>query len=162
VAAFERAFGASPLAVGSRAAAPPRPFPLTRAYRVAVSVASPEHLLVTHCAEAPFVTLHPDAWGIATHVRATGPNGAWRWTGRLDGHLLTGIRADLDGDGVREIYVAGRDSVLALSVSGAVRFEHAITARRVPSLLGLPDRQNPQLAADRRLFDITGRRDSGT
>jgi len=153
VTAFEQAFGAPSIAAPARVAPAVRAFPLERAYRVAVSVANPEHLLVAECAQAPFVTLHPDAWGIATHVRATGPNGATRWTRRLDGHLVTGIRADLDGDGVREIYVAGRDGVVALSVSGAVRFADATAAPRVPSLLGLFDRAAPRLVVDGRMLD---------
>lgn len=155
VAAFEHAFGAPPLAVAPRAPAAPRPFPLERAARVAVSVASPEHVLVAECAEAPFVTLAPDAWGIATHVRAIAANGATRWMRRLDGHLVTGIRADLDGDGVREIYLAGTASVVGMTVSGAVRFTHATAAEGVPSLLGLPDRAAPGLAIDGRVLDVS-------
>jgi hypothetical protein len=161
VAAFEQAFGAPPIAIGARAPGPVRPFPLERAYRVAVSVASPEHVLIAHCAQAPFVTLHPDAWGIATHVRATGPSGAMHWMRRLDGHVVTGIRADLDGDGVREIYLAGRDGVFGLGVSGAVRFEHPLRAPRVPSLLALPDPAAPRLAVDGRLLDIATGVDRG-
>ena len=161
VAAFEQAFGAPPLSAAPRVAPPPRPLPLERAYRLAVGVASPEHLLVAGCPHAPFVTLAPDAWGIATHVRAIAPNGMTRWQRRLDGHLVTGLRADLDGDGVREVYVAGSGGVVALAISGAVRFARATAAPRVPSLLALADPAAPRLALDGRTLDIASGADRG-
>lgn len=159
VAAFDAAFGGSPIAVGAAPVAP-RPLALERAQRIAVPVASPEHVLVAACRLAPFITLHPDAWGAATSVRAVGPNGSVRWNQRLDGHFLTGIRADVDGDGTREVYVAGRDGVFGLCASsGAIRFSRGLTGRSVPTLLGLPDRHKVRLAADRRLIDVATGKD---
>lgn len=161
VAALEQAFGAPPLAAAPRVAVP-RPLPLERAHRLAIPLASAEHLLVAACAQAPFIALAPDAWGTSTHVRAIAPDGATRWTRRLDGHYATGIRADLDGDGVREIYLAGRDGVVGLAVSGELRFARAAPRPGVPSLLGLPEpSRRGHLIVDGRIVDAATGDDSG-
>jgi ARG/rhodanese/phosphatase superfamily protein/protein kinase-like protein len=161
VAVLEHAFGAPSLAPLPPVTAA-RPAPLERAARLALSIASAEHVLIAACPHAPIVTLTPDAWGVSTEVRAIGVDGGLRWRRQLAGHLVTGIRADLDGDGARELYLAGRDRVVALGVTGAVRFTRANRAPSVPGLLALAHPGMPRLVVDGQLVDITSGADLGT
>jgi Protein kinase domain len=153
VAAFEHAFGAPPIAVATPAASPGRRLDLARARTLPIRLASPDHLLIAACRHAPVIALSPDASG-TTEIRALGPDGATRWTRRLAGSFSTGLRADLDGDGVREIYLAGPHGVAALEATGDVRFARATTLPAArPSMVALTDQTWPQLAIDGQTFD---------
>ena len=147
VAVFERTLGAAPI---KRGASPPPPL-LYRTRQIELPLASPDHLLVAPCAIAPLVALAPSPTG--TTIRTIGEDGNARWTRQLDVVVTAGIRADLDGDGVREIYLAGPDRVVSLSAGGALRFSQTIAAPGTPTLIGIPDRVAPCLVVDGRRLD---------
>jgi ARG and Rhodanese-Phosphatase-superfamily-associated Protein domain/Protein kinase domain len=158
VDAFARGFGHLPLAIPTTPAPAPRPnLPMLR--KIAVRVDSPEHLLVAACPHAPLVVLEPGSE--TTIVRALGPDGRERWQRQLTGRLALGVRADLDNDGTREIYLAGRHHVVALDARGTVRFERTIEASTSPTLLALPDRERPRIAIDGRVLDPRSGADLG-
>ncbi|HSS00712.1 MAG TPA: serine/threonine-protein kinase, partial [Kofleriaceae bacterium] len=155
VAVFEQAFGTSPLPAAPAVAAPARCVEFQPALRLPIAILQPEHLLVAACPYAPLVALAPDPSRGTTSVRAFGADGKARWARQLDGIITTGIRADLDRDGVREIYLAGTDRVVALEATGAVRFWQRTDRRAAPpSLLALPDARQPQLVLDGHTLDV--------
>jgi hypothetical protein len=163
VTAFERAFGTGPIVIPGREPArrrrssswvetsaliplPPEP-QLVRLRRIRVPVQAPEHLLVAPCDRTPLIVLQPTAE--ATTIQALDGTGAVRWSKRLDGRLTAGLRADLDGDGVRELYLAGPDRVIALEPGGEVRYVRTPpTAACTPTLAALPDRVASKLLVD--------------
>lgn len=162
VAVFERELGAPPIAVAPRAVVSKRRVALERLVELPLGVARPERLLVAACPQAPLVILAPDD-GATTEIRAFGPDGQARWTRRLDGHLVSGVRADLDRDGVREIYLAGPGCVAALDATGGVRFARATsTPAALPSLIALPELAQPALAIDGETVDLRSGAARGT
>ncbi|HEU4410162.1 MAG TPA: serine/threonine-protein kinase [Polyangiaceae bacterium] len=155
VAAFERSFADAPLAApaGAPRAAPARRLELARSSRIEAPVATPEHLLVAPCVYAPLVVLEPDPSGRSTEVRAFSADGSPRWSRWVEGRLTAGLRADLDGDGVRELYLAGPGRVAALDATGQVRFSNAIgVSALAPTLVTLPG-ASPRFAVDGRVID---------
>jgi hypothetical protein len=153
VAVLEQAYGAAPLAMPARherAAVPSRrssrPVP-SRVRRIDASVSSPERVIVAPCSSAPLIALETGAE--ATVVRALGEAGEERWSRRVDGRMVVGLRADLDQDGRRELYLAGPDRVIAIDAAGEVRYERApAVASAMPSLVAVPDRVAPRLIVD--------------
>jgi hypothetical protein len=157
VAAFERAFGTGPITIRERAARRPSSEPgtpmrsprpaMTRVCRIPAPVYAPEHVLVAPCGRAPLIVLAPTPE--ATMVRALDAGGRVRWARRVDARLTAGLRADLDGDGVREVYLAGPDRVVALELDGEVRYTRAPrAAASTPTLAAIPDRVAPSLLVD--------------
>ena len=170
VAAFERAFGTAPIALPGRAGTRPpavrgEPWPweergslpglpgelrgtapvLVR--RIPAAIGAPEHVLVAPCERVPLIALSPAAEG--TTVRAFDAGGEVRWARRIDARLTAGLRADLDGDGVREVYLAGPDRVVALERDGEVRYTRPpAIAAATPTLAAIPDRVAPALLVD--------------
>jgi hypothetical protein len=103
-------------------------------------------VLVAPCGYAPIVTIEP---GPRTRVHGLTGDGAYRWGAELDGRFTTGLRADLDGDGVRELYLAGPSQIAAVDARGCVRYSHAITASAEPTLLAV----GSQIVVDGATFD---------
>ena len=153
VETFERAFGVEPIAAPPRVAGPTRRTTLERAGQLAVPVTRAAQLVVAACPHAPLVVLaSPD--GLTTEVCAYGPDGTVRWTRQLGARFDGGLRADLDGDGVRELYLSGPGRVAALEASGNVRFVQALPAAAAhASLVALPVPARPRLALDGRALD---------
>lgn len=157
VAAFERSFEDVPIAPNVASAPAPRSAParqleLTLASRIDAALFSPEWLLVASCPHAPLVVLRPDPEGASTEVRAFAQGGAPSWSRRLEGALEAGVRADLDGDGVREVYLAGRGRVAALDARGGPRFSSPTYATAWgPTIVTLPG--TTRLSVDGRVFD---------
>ncbi len=161
VEAFERAFGTRPIVMPGRAdepletsaiiplaqlAARRRPRP-ERVRQIPVAVYAPEHVLVAPCPAAPLIALAPTAE--ATVIRAFDDAGSVRWSQQLGARLTAGLRADLDGDGARELYLAGPDRVVALERGGEVRYLRSpAVAAPVPTLAAIPDRVAPSLLVD--------------
>jgi hypothetical protein len=164
VAAFERGFGTGPIAMQGQAApsvASPRRETSAiislrelaarsrpeRTRQIPLAVHAPEHLLVAPCAVAPLIALAPTAE--ATVIRALDGAGEVRWTRQIGARLVAGLRADLDGDGVRELYLAGPDRVVALERDGEVRYMRPPRAASAsPTLAAIPDRVASQLLVD--------------
>jgi hypothetical protein len=151
VLAFERAFGDPPLVVPSRAKRRAARTPPPLRFRIAVPVAAPDHVLVAPCLDAPIVALEPGER--ATLVRAFGADGEERWSRRIAGRLDTGLRADLDGDGAREIYLAGAERIVALGARGEVRFERAASGASSPTMIAVADPRRPSVVVDGLAFD---------
>lgn len=132
--------------------------------RIDVDVRALERVLVAPCHHAPLVVLEPAAR--ATLVRAFGEDGAERWRTNVPGRLLAGARADLDSDGVRELYLAGPDQVAMLTARGELRYSRpradaarwddssALRSLDVPpSVLALTDPVCPRLVVDGRVLE---------
>ena len=151
VAAFERGFG-----VASIAAAAPRPasrrlpIALEPAGTAAIAGATPERVLVARCDRAPIVALET---GDRTVVRALDARGATLWSRTIDARLVTGLRADLDGDGVREIFLAGPDRLVVLDAAGSLRLGRHLHAAPLPSLIAIRDPHRPAIVVDGQVFD---------
>ena len=123
-----------------------RPVPV-RVRRIPIPVPAPERVIVAPCPRAPLVTL--EAGAEATVVRALGETGEERWSRRVDGRVVVGLRADLDHDGARELYLAGPDRVIAIDREGEVRYVRtAAAAAATPSLVAVTDRAAPMLIVD--------------
>src|SRR5262249_39127809 len=115
----------------------------------------PEGVLVAPCAYAPIVTVH--STGNQTAVRALTHDGALRWSTRIEGLYTSAIRADLDNDGVREIYLGGDDALASLDARGNTRFIRPLAgAGSSRSLIALPHRSTPRLVADGFAYDPHG------
>ncbi|HEV7558995.1 MAG TPA: serine/threonine-protein kinase, partial [Kofleriaceae bacterium] len=134
VAELERLFGASPPVVARDEIRRPRPSPLGRSIRIRARGIEASRVLVAPCGYAPIVTIEP---GPRTRVHALTSDGAYRWGAELDGRFTTGLRADLDGDGVRELYLAGPTQVAAIDARGCVRYTRDVTASAEPTLLAV-------------------------
>jgi hypothetical protein len=163
VAVFERAFGDPPLRMpqGPRPTAPRTPHPrLTRVAAIEVALASPEHVIVTPCMQAPIVTLAP---GDATTVTAyRGTDGKQRWTQQLPARLTAGLRADLDGDRMRELYLAGPGQFAVIGPSGKVKLQRALPSYTAePTLFAIHDRERPRIVVDGRLVEPSTGNDLG-
>ncbi len=156
VAVFEREFGDPPLAIPQRR---DRALAVPVTARIAVAIASPEHLVVAPCDFAPLVALQPD--GDGTIVRALAADGSERWVRRLAGRLVAGVRADLDGDGSRELYLAG-DRIVGLDAQGELRFSRAISGTAAPTLLAIADPTHARLVVDGHVVEPRTGLDRGT
>lgn len=158
VAVLEQAFGTPALTAAVAVPTPAAPAACVEfqpALHLPIAIARPEHLLVAACPYAPLIALTPRPSRGTTEVRAVGADGKTRWSQELDGIVTTGIRADLDRDGVREVYLAGEGRLVALEATGAVRFTQVIGTRAArPTLLALPDLPRPQLALDGHTVDL--------
>lgn len=179
VEAFEQAFGHLPLTLpGAPAPTPRAASPTSRELalvtRLPAVVAAPEQVLVTTCQRAPIVTLEPS--GQETLVRAFGGDGKERWRQRVPAHLVSGLRADLDGDGAREVYLAGPNAIAALTATGELRyvrerpglasFDWAISSALAapspcPTMIAVPDGQRPRLVVDGHVVEPRFGRDLG-
>jgi hypothetical protein len=149
VAAFVHAFGDRPIALAApQPPAAKRGLALSRSHRIAIPVAAPENVVVSTCDRAPIVVVEPSGESLVT---ALGADGTSRWARRVDGRVTTGIRADFDGDGVREIYLAGPDRVVGLDAGGSLLYSHAIPRGANPgdpTLIAIHDRAAPRIAID--------------
>jgi hypothetical protein len=166
VSVLEREYGDVPLAMPARFArggagsggagaagaarashaGPPRPAPV-RVRQIPVPVSAPERVVVAACRRAPLVVL--ECCANATMVRALGETGEERWARRVDARVVVGLRADLDNDNERELYLAGPDRVIAIDAAGEVRYTRAPAATAaMPTLVAVPDRVAPKLIVD--------------
>jgi hypothetical protein len=115
-----------------------------------------DRVLPAPCGWAPIVVWSP---GPTTTVRALTAQGALRWSTRLDAHVRAGLRADLDGDGVRELYFVSEDKLISLDVRGALRFERILPTRLVagtPSMMAILGRRQCHLVIDGEIYDAHG------
>lgn len=159
VGVFEAAFGDPPLHLPrpAHARVPRLPHPaLERALVIEGNVDSPEDVIVTPCMQAPIVVLSPR--GDHTTIGAYRGDGTLRWGHELAGSFTAGLRADLDGDGMRELYLAGPERFAVLGASGRPRLACAIPAYAAePTLLAIHDATRSRIAVDGRLIDpLTG------
>ncbi len=158
VAGFERAFGTGAIPARRRTASAPPARALVRSHQLEVPIAAPDRLVVAPCQQAALIALVADGEGTA--VRAIAADGSTRWSRGVAAALTTGLRADLDGDGVREVYLAGPDRLVALDAAGAPRFD-VPAPPGAPSLLAIPHAVHPRLALDGRLLDPRTAADTG-
>ncbi|HEY5921585.1 MAG TPA: serine/threonine-protein kinase [Kofleriaceae bacterium] len=167
VAVFEREFGTGSIPASVRVKR--REIALECVVSVELALASPDHLIVAQCATAPLIAISPGSDGTTT-ARAFDGQGRALWTRRIDGVLTAGTRADLDGDGVRELYLAGTERVVALTAGGEVRFSAPLgdgehrgdreqpRATGTPTLIAIADATTPRLVVDGRIIEPrTGR-----
>lgn len=163
VAGFEAAFGELPLHLPrpAHARVPRRPRPvLERAMVIETAVEAPEHVIVTPCMQAPIVVLSPR--GDHTAVGGYRQDGLLRWGHEVPGRLTAGLRADLDGDGMRELYLAGAERFAVLGASGRRKLACAIPAyAQDPTLLAIRDAERRRIAVDGRLLDPQTGEDRG-
>lgn len=180
VEAFEQAFGHLPMIVPGAASPPARASsPTSRelqlAMRLPAAVANPEQVLVAQCQRTPLLTLEPS--GHETLVRAFGADGGERWRRRVPAHLVSGLRADLDGDGIREVYLAGPEALAALTADGELRYVRArpelaphdwtsanavlAPGRPRPTLIAVAVDRNTRLVLDGHVFEPRYGRDLG-
>src|SRR5262249_11797663 len=96
-----------------------------------------------------------------TLVRALDATGGELWQRRVDGRIVAGVSADLDNDGSRELYLAGRNRIVALDARGDVRYAKDIEASSAPSLPAIPDRERPRIVVDGRVIDPATGADRG-
>jgi hypothetical protein len=155
VAVFERAFGHQVLALPLplTASIPRTPVPaLTRTTVIETAIESPEHVIVTPCMQAPIVVVTPSA--ATTTVGAYRIDGSLTWGTELLGRFGAGVRADLDGDGMRELYLAGTSKFAVLGASGRLKRHGAVPSYGAdPTLLAIADRQHPRIVVDGRMID---------
>lgn len=180
VESFEAAFGELPLTIPGATSSPlragsPTSRELELVLRLPAVVAAPEQVLVTRCQRAPILTLEPSVR--ETVVRAFGADGSERWRQRVPAHLVSGLRADLDGDGVREVYLAGPAALASLTADGELRYVRArpelahfdwATSSALaapepvrPTLIAVPDPHHPRLVLDGHVFEPSFGRDLG-
>ncbi len=119
----------------------------------------PEQVLLTKWSFAPLLWLRPQS---STYVEALSADGSLRWSHELPGTYSRGLTADLDGDGVPELYLVGADRLASLDARGMIRF----STRRTPSpaggptLFAIPHRRAGRLLIDGDAFDMRGRKRS--
>lgn len=114
----------------------------------------PHQVMPAPCGFAPVI-----AWS-GQRVWALTREGATRWSVELDFEIRAGIRADLDRDGVREIYLVGAERWAALDARGELRFVQPLERPSLPgtpSLLVLQSQQLARLAIDGILYDSYGK-----
>jgi Protein kinase domain len=153
VAAFAAAFGHVPLRAPeprATSASPVARHSLLRQRQIPVPLHTPEHLIVAPCLYAPLITMEPGHG--STRLRAFGEDGAERWSREVEGELVAGLRADLDGDGERELYVAAADRLLAFDARGQFRYARLHRLGAEPSLIAIPDPIAPALMINGRLY----------
>lgn len=80
----------------------------------------PSDVIATGWDEAPYAVM---TRGEGTRVSSLTESGARRWSRSLIRNLEGGLAADLDGDGIAELYLWSRDAVIALDEGGELCFE---------------------------------------
>lgn len=125
-------------------------------WSVPLAGATPSTLLPAPDGFAPLIAWSARAPSV---VHALTREGALRWRAQVDLEILAGVRADLDRDGVRELYLVGSDRLVSLDARGKKRFERPLAAPLgpgVPSLLVLPGQSRARLVIDGLLYDAEG------
>ncbi len=125
-------------------------------WSVPIAGATPSTVLPAPCGFAPLI-----AWSAArpTVVYALTKEGATRWRAEVDLEVRAGVRADLDRDGVRELYLVGDDKLISLDARGRRRFERPLVSppgRGTPSVLVVPGTSRSRLVIDGVVYDGEG------
>ena len=158
LAAMEGASAAIAPEVLSRGARARRPQPIwSMEWSIPLAGATPATLLPAPDEVAPLIAWSERAPSV---VHAFTHAGALRWRAQVDLDIRAGVRADLDRDGVRELYLVGSDRLIALDAQGRKRFQRPLPAPLgpgTPSVLVIATPGCVRLAIDGVLSDADGR-----
>lgn len=129
--------------------------PLLRVASIPHTGRHPDTVVVSGWTWAPLVLLSPLQG--KTRVEAYTVEGLRRWSTDVPGDLRRGLTADLDGDGVRELYLFGPSGVACLDARGALlhRQQHAASADSTAFVID--DALAPCLVVDGQRFLRGGR-----
>ena len=132
-----------------------RTLPMAEVAAIAHAGRHADTIVVSGWAWAPLVTLQP-ARG-ATRVEAYTVEGLRRFSTDVPGDFQRGLTVDLDGDGVRELYLCGPSGIACLDARGALlhRQEHAASAESTAFVI--EDPLAPCLVVDGQRFLRGGR-----
>lgn len=135
--------------------AQPRPLPLLPVATIPHRGAHPDTVVVSGWTWAPLVLLSPLQG--TTRVEAYTVEGLRRWSTEVPGDYRRGLTADLDGDGVRELYLLGPGGLACLDARGALlhRQEHDASAESTAFVID--DALTPCLVVDGQRFLRGGR-----
>jgi serine/threonine protein kinase len=94
---------------------------LTGQFSIPLNWDVPCRYLSSNWPRAPHVLLKP---GPRTQVQALSSSGQLFWAVEIDGFFEQGLVADIDGDGVGELYLYNRELLMSLDGQAKLRFHH--------------------------------------
>lgn len=134
---------------------PPRALPLLPVATIPHRGGHPDAVVVSGWTWAPLVLLSPLQG--STRVEAWTVEGLRRWSIEVAGDYRRGLTADLDGDGVRELYLLGPGGLACLDARGALLHRQEHDASADSTAFVIDDALTPCLVVDGQRFLRGGR-----